>query len=65
MEMKLKGKNLIFISRIKRDGSGTMNVKQSLIDLMQEDEFVIHSLSISHNTYIACGFNSFVVKLKK
>ena len=62
--MKLKGKDLIFISWIRRDGDGTDKVKGELIDLMQEDSFEVLPLSISFDTYIACGFNSFVVKLK-
>jgi len=62
--MKVKGKELIFISWVKRDESGVQKVSDELIETMQEDNFNIHSLSISENTLIACGFNSFVVKLK-
>jgi hypothetical protein len=62
--MKLKGKDLIFISWIKRDGSGTKMVKKRLIELMQEDDFKVNCLSLTEKTYIACGFNSFVVRLK-
>ena len=62
--MRLKGKDLIFISWIKRDGSGVKMVKKKLIQLIQEDEFEMNCLSISERTWIASGFNSFVVKRK-
>lgn len=58
------GSELIFISRINRDGSGTTPVTETP-DYLLEENFVIHSLSITNKTYIACGFNSYVVKLKK
>ena len=62
--MKAFGKDLEFISWIKRDGSGTQKVKQSTIDSMDEELFRINCLSITSKTCIASGFNSFVVKLK-
>ena len=62
--MKKLGKELIFISWIKRDGSGTKMVKKRLIELMQDETFRIRILSLSKKTYIASNFNSFVVKLK-
>lgn len=62
--MNHQGKELIFVSQIKRDGSGTKLVKKYLVLLMQNDYFVVTCLSIRHKTYIASGFNSFVVKFK-
>jgi hypothetical protein len=62
--MKKLGKELEFISWIKRDGSGTEQVPEKLIKIMQKEEFDVFCLSISEDTYIASGFNSFVVKLK-
>lgn len=59
---KLPGKKLIFISQIHRDGSGTSPVTNT--EFMNEEWFVIRCLSITNDTYIACSFNSFVVKLK-
>lgn len=70
------GKQLIFISWIKRDGSGTLPIgtewdeskpypKIDEVSHMDNDKFTLSSLSISNGTYIAAGFNSFVVKLKK
>ncbi len=68
--MKKKAHELIFISQIKRDGSGTSKVSKAYLKamlenpLMKDDEFDLTSLSISEGTFIASGFNSFVVKLK-
>jgi len=67
--MKKIAKDLIFISRIKRDGSGTTPVSKDYLQLLcgnsfSPEKFDVHSLSISNDTYIAIGFNSFVVKLK-
>lgn len=71
----IQGKNLEFISFIKRDGSGTIPIGTKwdkdcdfpkTDDMSYEDEnwFNINQLSLSKQTYIASGFNSFVVKLK-
>jgi hypothetical protein len=68
--MKKKANELEFISQIKRDGSGTSPVEDSYKKAMLEnlfmkyDKFKIHRLSITENTYLAIGFNSFVVRLK-
>lgn len=69
--MKLQAKDMIFISQINRDGSGTTPVSESYLDTMlnnplcKNDVFKVRRLSLSEDTYIAMGFNSFVVKLKK
>jgi hypothetical protein len=62
--MEKLGKELEFISLIKRDGSGTKMVKKKLIELMQEDTFKVNCLSLTEKTFIASGFNSFVVRMK-
>jgi hypothetical protein len=62
--MEKLGKELEFISWIKRDGSGTKMVKKKLIEIMQEDTFKVNCLSLTEKTFIASGFNSFVVRLK-
>jgi hypothetical protein len=68
--MKKKADELIFISQINRDGSGTMPVRESYLKamkentLMKDEDFKLHRLSISEDTYIAFNFNAFVVKLK-
>ena len=61
--MEKLGKELEFISWIKRDGSGTKRVKKPLIELMQGDRFKINCLSMTEKTFIASGFNSFVVRI--
>ena len=69
------GKELEFISFIKRDGSGTIPVgtewdekqdypKTDDVSYMDEDRFVLNTLSLTYKTFIACGFNSWVVRLK-
>ncbi len=69
--MRKLAKELEFISRIKRDGSGTEKVTKSMLKNMLEspfskdDKFKINCLSLSNRTYIASGFNSFVVKIKE
>ena len=69
--MKKLAKDLIFISQINRDGSGTSPVTQSYLDMTLENKFAkdehfyVYRLSMSEDTYIAMGFNSFVVRLKE
>lgn len=59
------GSELIFISRIKRDGSGVEKVEQPDPDsFLGKTNFNMNSLSITNGTYIACEFNSYVVKIK-
>lgn len=55
---------LDFIARIKADGSGTEPVDE-LFDPTWGGPYHLTRLSISEDTYIASGFNSFVVKIKK
>lgn len=73
--MEKKGKDLIFASLILRDGSGTIPVgtewttnsnhpRTDDISYMDDDLFTLNTLSISHKTYIASGFNSWVLMLK-
>ena len=68
--MKRKAKDLEFISWINRDGSGTQKVPPKMLKSMLEnkftknDKFKINCLSLSNKTFIASGFNSFVVKRK-
>lgn len=68
MIMKKKASELIFISKIKSDGSGVSRVFKRELHLLNNDprkeEFNLTRLSISEDTYIASGFNSYVVKLK-
>lgn len=57
--MKRKAHELIFISQIKRDGSGVEEVKY-----IPDGIFELRYLSLSQKTFIAFNFNAFVVKLK-
>ena len=67
---KAKAKDLEFISWIKRDGSGTEPVPEKMLESMlnnkfsKDDKYNLNVLSLSNKTFIASGFNSFVVKLK-
>jgi hypothetical protein len=63
--MKLKGKQLIFISRILRDGSGVVDCSKLDMSNLNDDNFEINCLSITLKTYIATEMNAFVVKLKE
>ena len=58
----MKGKKLIFISVIKRDGSGTTNIEDRNNSYLDEESFKINTLSLSNETFIASAFNSYVVK---
>lgn len=64
--MEKLGRDLIFISQINRDGSGTdTNISKDYISMMHDDVFKVFHLSLSEKTFIAIEFNSFVVKLKE
>lgn len=56
------GYELIFISRINRDGSGVTICEN--MDYLSKTKFRMSSLSLSNKTLIACEMDSFVVKLK-
>jgi hypothetical protein len=62
--MKKKFVELTFISRINRDGSGTTPVTDIEVADLIDDVFEVKCLSLTLKTYISCGFNSYVVKLK-
>lgn len=65
MTRRMLGMELNFISRILRDGSGTEKVESSLLAHLNNERFDVSCLSVTNGTYIAAGFNSFVVKLKE
>lgn len=67
------GHRLEFISWIKKDGSGVVmipsprNENEPKLDDMSyvnNERFNLNPLSLSEKTFIASGFNSFVVKIK-
>jgi len=70
-----KGKQLNFISFIKRDGTGTIMIgtpwtaesdfpKVDNTNHLHNEEFSLSRLSVSNNTWIAFGSNIYVVKIK-
>ncbi len=63
--MKKKAHQLEFISWIHRDGKGTEIVPLDMLeDILENNEvFEVNNLSLKHSTFIASGFNSFVVKV--
>jgi len=65
--MKVEASKLTFISQIKRDGTGVEILTPSQNEELQNDTidkwYEINSLSISNKTYIASGFNSYVVRI--
>lgn len=64
--MKAKGGELIFISRILRDGTGVELIEdQDLTMHVRETVFNLSCLSLTHKTYIASEFNSYVVRKKE
>lgn len=63
--MKALATDLIFVSQIKRDGSGVIKINAERQEELEDNEvYDLNSLSITNKTYIASGFNSYVVKLK-
>jgi len=73
--MEKFGKELEFISFIKRDGTGVIMIggewnveleepKTDNMSYVDEEVFRVEVLSLSNKTFIASGFNSFVVRLK-
>ena len=74
--MEKTGKQLKFISLILRDGSGTVvcmsewNNQMSIpkvdnMSYLDDERFTLSGLSLSEQTFIAHGFNSFIVRLKR
>lgn len=59
-----QGKDLVFISHIHRDGGGTTDTREKDMAFLEDDYFTMNCLSITEGTWIASGFNSYVVKLK-
>lgn len=64
MNKQTLGRYLIFVSRINRDGSGVVHVNEQDVKHCENENFILNRLSITDDTWIAIGFNSYVVKLK-
>lgn len=69
--MRCKPEDLIFINQISRDGLTLIKVTDEDLNHMKENRFAreelfeLNTLSLTEKTYIASGFNSYIVKLKK
>ncbi len=59
-----KGSELIFISQIGRTGIEIHMINDKDMSHLDNATFLLYRLSVTHNTYIACEFNSYVVKFK-
>lgn len=68
--MKCKAEDLIFINQISRDGLELIKVTDKTLKHMKENRFAreeifeLNTLSLTEETFIASGFNSYIVKLK-
>ncbi len=64
--MTAKGKDLIFVSRIFKDGTGVELLYHETPKHIKTCPFELIRLSITKDTYIAQnGFHSYVVKIKQ
>jgi hypothetical protein len=61
----MKGHQLIFLKRINKQGDSSLIPAHEDNRHYYDDNFEITCLSISEGTYIAHGFSTFIVKLKK
>lgn len=62
--MKILGSRLEFISKINRDGSGTVPVEPAEADGLKDEKFGIIRLSMTEKTWVASSFNLYVVRIK-
>lgn len=58
------GRELIFLKRIKPDGSGVEDFDAEKHDWIKDERFKVNYLSMYKKTFIASGMNSYIVKLK-
>ena len=61
----MKGHELIFLKRIDKYGDSSPKPAHEDNRHYNDDNFQITCLSISEGTYIAHGFSTWIVKLKK
>lgn len=61
----ISGADLEFISWIHQDGLGVTSMEGKETWPLEAQDFVLNRLSIREDTYIASGFHSYVVRLKK
>lgn len=65
--MKKLGSELEIICQIKGDGSGVLPVEPEFLTnpIHLRSKFKLRCLSMSNKTFIASGFSTYVVKIKK
>lgn len=65
--MTKRSDELIFISRIFPDESGVEEIKPHdyIIFEWSKEKFKMNCLSVTNDTWIASGYHSYVVKLKR
>ena len=74
--MRYEGKELEFISFVKRDGTGVImcgtkwnadskHPKTDEMSYLDDEVFNVTTISLTYKTYIASGFNTWVVKIKE
>ena len=63
--MNYKGRRLEFISRINRDGSGVVDEKELDLNYLDDETLELQVLSLTKKTYIAFGFNVYIVNIKR
>ncbi len=62
---EVHGSELEFIAWIHRDGSGVTPMVGKDTTVAERQTYSLNCLSITQDTYIASGFNSYVVRLRK
>lgn len=60
----VQGRDLEFISEILKKGKYFKSVSETKIKFLENEKFYLRSLSLSEGTFIAHGFNSYIVKKK-
>ena len=61
---EVEGKRLEFIARINRDGSGVTSMAGKDTNIIEREVYSLQCLSITHGTWIASHFNSYVVRIR-
>lgn len=62
---RIKGDQLEFIGLISRDGKNILPVTESVYEDHKDEYYTLNGLSTTHKTFVASGFNTFIVKLKE
>jgi hypothetical protein len=62
----MKGKDLVFLSKISRTGIGTEPFPTKLINnsILENEEFELVQLCVKEETYVAHGIGTYCVKIR-